>query len=101
MAAVVILATILIDFIGFSILIPVLPPYLQGIGYSGAEVGLILALYLIGLVLFLPLWGWISDRVGRRPVILICLLGTAGSFVLLALSDLCWCWHWNNRFFPI
>ena len=87
MAAVVILATILIDFIGFSILIPVLPPYLQGIGYSGAEVGLILALYLIGLVLFLPLWGWISDRVGRRPVILICLLGTAGSFVLLALSE--------------
>jgi len=82
----VIFATILIDFIGYSILIPVLPHFVSSLGIDAFWIGLITALYALGLVLFLPLWGWISDRVGRRPVILVSLLGTALSFVLLALS---------------
>ena len=82
----VIFATILIDFIGYSILIPVLPHFVSSLGIDAFGIGLITALYALGLVLFLPLWGWISDRVGRRPVILVSLLGTALSFVLLALS---------------
>lgn len=86
MAVFVLFVTIFLDFVGFSILIPVLPLYLQKLGSSGSQVGLILALYIIGLVLFLPLWGWISDRVGRRPVLLACLIGTAVSFVLLAVA---------------
>ena len=83
----VIFATILIDFIGFSILIPVLPRFEETLGIDAFQIGLITALYALGLVLFLPLWGWISDRVGRRPVLLVSLLGTAFSFVLLALAD--------------
>jgi MFS family permease len=83
----VIFTTILIDFIGFSILIPVLPRFEQTLGIDAFHIGLITALYALGLVLFLPLWGWISDRVGRRPVLLVSLLGTAFSFVLLALAD--------------
>ncbi len=83
----VIFTTILIDFIGFSILIPVLPSFEQRLGIDAFDIGLITALYALGLVLFLPLWGWISDRVGRRPVLLVSLLGTAFSFVLLALAD--------------
>ena len=83
----VIFATILIDFIGFSILIPVLPRFEQTLGIDAFHIGLITALYAFGLVLFLPLWGWVSDRVGRRPVLLVSLLGTACSFVLLALAD--------------
>ncbi|MFQ5513320.1 MAG: MFS transporter [Myxococcota bacterium] len=86
MARAILFATILIDFVGFSILLPVLPTYLQRQGYSGGEVGLILALYVIGLVIFLPFWGWISDRVGRRPVILLCLLGTSASFAGLVVA---------------
>ncbi|NRA03065.1 MAG: MFS transporter [Myxococcales bacterium] len=82
----IIFATILIDFVGFSILIPVLPGYGQQLGASGLEIGLMLALYSLGLVLFLPVWGWISDRVGRRPVLLVCLLGTAASFALLSIA---------------
>ena len=62
----VVFVTILIDFIGFSVLFPVLP------------------LYALAQLLFLPVWGWISDRVGRRPVILLSLFGTALSFLLLA-----------------
>ena len=82
----VIFTTILIDFIGFSILIPVLPRFARTLGIDAFYIGLITALYALGLVLFLPLWGWISDRVGRRPVLLVSLLGTACSFVLLALA---------------
>ncbi len=83
----VIFTTILIDFIGFSILIPVLPRFEKTLGIDAFHIGLITALYALGLVLFLPLWGWISDRVGRRPVLLVSLLGTACSFVLLAVAD--------------
>ncbi len=83
----VIFTTILIDFIGFSILIPVLPRFEQTLGIDAFHIGLITALYALGLVLFLPLWGWVSDRVGRRPVLLVSLLGTAFSFVLLAIAD--------------
>ena len=83
----VIFTTILIDFIGFSILIPVLPGYVERLGIDAFHIGVITALYALGLVLFLPLWGWVSDRVGRRPVLLVSLLGTAFSFVLLALAE--------------
>jgi MFS family permease len=83
----IIFATILIDFLGFSLLIPVLPLYAEKLGASPDEVGLILSLYAIGLVLALPIWGWISDRIGRRPVILVCLVGTALAFSLLAFAD--------------
>jgi multidrug resistance protein len=83
----IIFATILIDFAGFSILIPVLPLFAQELGATDTEVGLLLALYSLGLVLFLPVWGWISDRIGRRPVLIICLFGTACSFAYLALAQ--------------
>ena len=82
----IIFATILIDFIGYSILIPVLPHFVRSLGIDAFGIGLITALYALGLVLFLPLWGWVSDRIGRRPVILVSLLGTAVSFVVLAIA---------------
>lgn len=84
---VVVFATILIDFIGFSVLIPVLPLYAERLGATSVQVGLILSLYALAQLLFLPVWGWVSDRVGRRPVLLVSLAGTAVSFVLLALAE--------------
>ena len=86
-ALAVVFVTILIDFIGFSVLFPVLPLYADRLGATPFEVGLILTLYALAQLLFLPVWGWISDRIGRRPVILISLLGTALSFLLLADAD--------------
>jgi multidrug resistance protein len=80
----VVFVTILIDFAGFSVLFPVLPLYADRLGATPLQVGLILTLYALAQLLFLPVWGWISDRVGRRPVILLSLLGTAVSFLLLA-----------------
>jgi multidrug resistance protein len=83
----VVFATILIDFVGFSVLIPVLPLFAARLGASYVQVGWIVSLYGLAQLLFLPVWGWVSDRVGRRPVLLISLLGTAASFVLLAVAE--------------
>jgi len=83
----IVFATILIDFVGFSILIPVLPDYADRLGASAFEVALIVAIYALVQLLFLPAWGWFSDRFGRRPVIMVSLLGTAGSFLLLAFAQ--------------
>ncbi len=83
----VVFTTILIDFVGFSLLIPVLPLFADRLGASSLQVGWIVALYGFFQLLFLPFWGWVSDRVGRRPVILISLLGTAVSFAVLATAQ--------------
>lgn len=83
----VVFTTILVDFIGFTVLIPVLPLFAERLGASDFEVSLILSVYALAQLLFLPAWGWVSDRVGRRPVILFSLFGTVCSFVVLALAD--------------
>jgi multidrug resistance protein len=83
----IVFTTIFIDFVGFGVLIPVLPLFASRLGATPVEVGLILTVYALAQLLFLPVWGWFSDRFGRRPVILISLFGTAVSFALLAASD--------------
>lgn len=79
-------AIIFIDLVGHTVLIPVLPLFAEGLGASDFEIGLIFSLYALAQLLFLPLWGWISDRIGRRPVLIISMLGTAASFAALALA---------------
>jgi len=83
----IVFITILIDFVGFSILIPVLPEYADNLGANAFQVALMLATYALSQLLFLPAWGWFSDRFGRRPIILISLAGTALSFLLLAFAE--------------
>jgi MFS family permease len=83
----IVFATVVVDFIGFSILIPVLPDYADRLGANAFEVAAIVALYALTQLLFLPAWGWSSDRFGRRPVILVSLTGTIASFVLLVFAD--------------
>jgi MFS family permease len=83
----VVFATILIDFIGFSVLIPVLPLYAGRFGASSFQVGLLLSVFALAQLLFLPAWGALSDRIGRRPVILVSLLGTSASFLMLVEAE--------------
>lgn len=83
----IVFTTILIDFIGFSVLLPVLPYYATKLGAGSVQVALILSLYAAAQLVFLPAWGWLSDRIGRRPVILLSLSGTVASFVLLATGQ--------------
>ncbi|MBW2267629.1 MAG: MFS transporter [Deltaproteobacteria bacterium] len=83
----IVFTTILIDFIGFTVLIPVLPLYAEQLGASAFQVALILTVYALAQLVFLPVWGWVSDRIGRRPVILVSLFGTVASFLVLAFAD--------------
>ncbi len=84
---VVVFTTILIDFIGFSVLIPVGPLHAARRAATPFQVGLILTVYALAQLLFLPAWGWVSDRIGRRPVILFSLFGTVGSFLVLVGAE--------------
>ncbi|MGG0717423.1 MFS transporter [Robertmurraya massiliosenegalensis] len=76
--------------VGFGIIIPVLPFYAENIGASPTELGLLMAVYSIMQFLFAPMWGRISDRIGRKPVIMIGILGLALSFFLMAISHQLW-----------
>ena len=84
---VVVFTTILIDWVGFSVLIPVLPLYAERLGAGPMQIGLLLTVYALAQLFFLPVWGWVSDRVGRRPVILVSLFGTALSFGFLIQAE--------------
>ncbi|MEC8927682.1 MAG: MFS transporter [Verrucomicrobiota bacterium] len=82
----VIFLTVFIDLIGFGIVLPVLPQYGMEFGAAGWQVGLIVASYSFMQFLFAPAWGRLSDRIGRRPVLLISTFGASVSYVLFALA---------------
>jgi DHA1 family tetracycline resistance protein-like MFS transporter len=82
----VLLATVFVDQVGFGILLPFLPLYAKTFGASGFEVGLLLAVYSAMQMLVSTWWGRLSDRVGRRPVIVASAAGTCMSFVILGLA---------------
>ncbi len=77
-------------YVGFGIIIPVIPFYAEDLGASPTELGLLMAVYSLMQFLFAPMWGRISDRIGRKPVIMIGILGLAISFFLMALSTELW-----------
>lgn len=87
---VIIFFTVFIDLIGFGIIIPLSPFLARRFDATPFEIGLLLAIYSITQFLFSPVWGSLSDRIGRRPVILIGLLGGAASYALFAFAESLW-----------
>lgn len=85
----VVMAVLMITFIGFGIIIPVMPEIIQAADPKEAEMhtGRMLALYSAISFLLSPVWGKLSDRLGRRPIILTGLVGFAASFLLFGLSS--------------
>jgi MFS family permease len=83
----VLFAVIIIDLIGFGIVVPILPYYAKSLNTSPATLGFLLAAYPAFQFLFSPIWGRLSDRVGRKPVMLATILGSAGALTLLGISD--------------
>jgi MFS transporter, DHA1 family, tetracycline resistance protein len=82
----IIFVTVFIDLLGFGIIIPLLPFYAEHFGASALVVGLLSSSFSLAQFLFAPFWGRLSDRIGRRPVILIGLLGSALSYTFFALA---------------
>lgn len=84
---VVIFMTVFIDLVGFGIILPLSPFLAREFEATAFEIGLLMSIYSIMQFLFSPFWGSLSDRIGRRPVILIGLLGGGLSYVLFAFSN--------------
>src|SRR5512145_1759006 len=81
---VVLFLTVLIDLMGFGIVIPLLPIYAERLHATPFAAGALIAVYSLMQLLFAPVWGRLSDRLGRRPVLLVSLAGSALSYLLLA-----------------
>ncbi len=86
----VLFAVVLIDLIGFGIVIPILPFLSPQLGADHIDIALIIVTYSACAGIFAPFWGKLSDRRGRKPVIMICLLGAALSYVMLGLASELW-----------
>lgn len=88
----VIFITVFIDLVGFGIVIPVLPYYAEGtrFGATPREVGLLFASYSVMQLIFSPVLGRLSDKYGRRPILLISLLGTCLGFLILGFAATLW-----------
>ncbi len=76
--------------VGFGIIIPVLPFYAEKIGANPTELGLLMAVYSLMQLIFAPIWGQVSDRIGRKPIMMIGIAGLAISFLIQALSTELW-----------
>lgn len=76
--------------LGFGMVIPILPFYVTAFGASGRELGMLMATYGVMQLIFAPVWGSLSDRTGRRPILIIGVLGNALAQVLMGLSTELW-----------
>lgn len=81
---------VLVDVLGFTIILPLLPFYSEHLGASPAVVGAIISIYAVCQLLAGPVLGQMSDRRGRRPILLLSQAGTLGGFLLLAFSTHVW-----------
>lgn len=82
----VIFLTVFIDLVGFGIVIPILPIYAERFGASPLTIGLLLGIYSLMQCLCAPLLGKLSDRIGRRPVLLVSIIGTSIGFLLMGFA---------------
>jgi DHA1 family tetracycline resistance protein-like MFS transporter len=89
---VVIFTTVFIDLVGFGIVIPVLPLYAEGTQFNATPrmVGLLFASYSVMQLIFSPVLGRLSDKYGRRPVLLISIIGTGIGFLILGFATTLW-----------
>src|ERR1051326_1488219 len=82
----IIFLTIFVNLVGFGIIVPLLPFYAESFGASPVVIGLLFAVFSLCQLAAAPALGDLSDRYGRRPILIFSLLGTVVSFVMLALA---------------
>jgi MFS family permease len=82
----IIFLTVFIDLVGFGLVLPLMPVFAKNFGAQGWFVGLIMGSYSAMQFLFAPFWGHLSDRIGRRPVLLTSTAMASLSYVLFAIG---------------
>src|SRR5256714_14193165 len=78
--------TVAVDLVGFGVVLPLLPLYAERFHASAFTVGAMFASFSVAQLLFAPVWGRISDRIGRKPVLILSLAGTAAGTLLTGLA---------------
>jgi len=86
----VIWTTVAVDLIGFGIVLPILPQYAERFGAGAAVIGLLSASFSLAQLIFAPVWGKLSDRIGRKPIIIISLFGTAIGSLVTGFAGALW-----------
>src|SRR5512135_1839635 len=85
-----IILIVFIDLLGFSLILPLLPYYAESLHANGIATGMLVASYAIAQLFGAPLLGRLSDRFGRRPVLLASVFGTFAGFLLLGFANALW-----------
>lgn len=82
--------TVAVDLIGFGIVLPILPRYAEDLDITPTVIGFLVASFSVAQMIFSPLLGRLSDRIGRKPVLLLSLCGTAAGSLLTGLAGTVW-----------
>ncbi len=83
----IIFLIIFVNLLGFGIILPLLPYYVESMGAGAITIGLLSAAYSLFQLLAAPILGELSDKIGRRPVLIFSLIGTTLSFFLLGIAN--------------
>ncbi len=86
-AMLLIFFTVFIDLVGFGLIIPVLPTYAHELKASDTTVGLLIASYSVMQFIFTPFWGRLSDKLGRRPILLLSLVASSIGYLIWGFSS--------------
>lgn len=89
-AVAILFLTMFIVMVGFGVIMPILPFYAESMGATATHLGLLFASYSVVQFLFAPFWGQASDRFGRKPIILVGLVGFGVSFIIFGLATSLW-----------
>jgi DHA1 family multidrug resistance protein-like MFS transporter len=82
--------TLFVVMLGYGVVIPILPFYVQSMGAGGMELGLLVASYAVMRLICGPIWGGLSDRVGRKPILMMGIFGYALTMVWFGLATRLW-----------
>lgn len=82
--------TLVVVTLGFGIIIPIMPFYVERLGAGGTELGLLVASYAVMRLIFGPIWGSLSDRVGRKPILMVGVFGYAITMFWFGLATKLW-----------
>jgi DHA1 family multidrug resistance protein-like MFS transporter len=82
--------TLLVVMLGYGMVLPIMPFYIEKLGAGGRELGWLMATYSLMQLIFAPFWGVLSDRVGRKPILTIGVLGYAIALFLFGLATQFW-----------
>ena len=82
--------TLFVVMLGFGLVIPIIPFYMESMGAGGIEMGLLVTVYAVMRLIFGPLWGALSDRIGRKPVLMIGVLGYGITMLFFGFATKLW-----------